>query len=80
MHLAPRGMSIGEADRWVANATIDRIRRKIREMDVWVAEVNDRIVGWVAVRGDFLEGLYTDPGAAGCRHARTHVGGRAGPT
>jgi putative acetyltransferase len=37
------------------------MERKIREMEVWVAEVNGRAVGWVAIHGDYLEGLYTDP-------------------
>ena len=30
-------------------------------MEVWIAELNDTMAGWGAIRGDHLEGLYTDP-------------------
>jgi putative acetyltransferase len=35
--------------------------RKIRDLETWVAEVNGSVVGWGAIRGDRLEGLYTHP-------------------
>jgi putative acetyltransferase len=63
--LAPKGMSVPQAETWAANLTVAGMERKIREMEIWVAELNGRIVGWGAIRGDRLEGLYTDPEFAG---------------
>jgi putative acetyltransferase len=39
--------------------------RKIDELEIWVAELNGHVVSWGAIRGDRLEGLYTDPEFAG---------------
>jgi putative acetyltransferase len=59
--LAPRGMSVAEAETWAATLTVVGMERKVRELEIWVAEVNHTVVGWGAIRGDKLEGLYTDP-------------------
>ena len=61
LELAPRGMPIAQAESWASKATTEGMDRKIREMEVWVAEINGKAVGWVAICGDYLEGLYTDP-------------------
>lgn len=37
------------------------MHRKIRELEIWVVQLGDAIVGWGAIGGDRLEGLYTDP-------------------
>jgi putative acetyltransferase len=37
------------------------MERKIRDLEIWVAEVNNRVAGWGGIHGDRLEGLYTDP-------------------
>ena len=63
--LAPKGMSVAEAETWAATLTIEGMERKLRELEIWVAEVNSVVVGWGAIRGDRLEGLYTDPELAG---------------
>jgi putative acetyltransferase len=63
--LAPHGMSNPEAEAWAANLTIGGMETKIREMDIWTAAIGGRVVGWGAVRGNRLEGLYTDPEFAG---------------
>lgn len=63
--LAPKGMSVAEAETWAATLTIEGMERKLRELEIWVAEVNGVVVGWGAIRGDRLEGLYTDPELAG---------------
>ncbi len=63
--LAPKGMSVAEAETWAATLTIAGMERKIRELEIWVAEVNDKVVGWGAIRGDRLEGLYMDPQSVG---------------
>jgi len=63
--LAPNGMSVAEAESWAANLTVHGVEQKLRVMEVWVAEIDGRAVGWGAIRGDKLEGLYTDPEFAG---------------
>lgn len=65
LELAPSGMAVAQSERWAVAVTIEGMEQKIREMEVWVAEVKGTIVGWVAMRGDCLEGLYTDPEFAG---------------
>jgi len=58
-------MSVAQAETWAANMTIERMEQRIRETELWIAEVNETIVGWVAVRGDYVDGLYVDPAFAG---------------
>jgi putative acetyltransferase len=58
-------MSMTEAHAWAATLTVSGMERKIGDLEIWVAEVNDRVVGWGGIRGDRLEGLYTDPDFAG---------------
>jgi putative acetyltransferase len=63
--LAAKGMSIADAASWAEKLTVAGMRRKISELEIWVAEVSEKVVGWGAIRGDRLEGLYTDPEFAG---------------
>jgi putative acetyltransferase len=63
--LAPKGMSVAQAEDWAANLTIAGMERKLRELEIWIAELDGMLVGWGAIRGDQLEGLYTDPDFAG---------------
>ena len=63
--LAPKGMAVAQAEIWAANLTVAGMEGKIREMEIWIVELNDTVVGWGALRGDQLEGLYTDPEFAG---------------
>jgi putative acetyltransferase len=63
--LAPKGMSKTEAHTWAATLTVPGMERKIRKLEIWVAEVNATVAGWGAIGGDRLEGLYTDPEFAG---------------
>src|SRR3954447_15133839 len=63
--LAPKGMSVAAAKAWATTLTIDGMRRKLRELEIWIAELNGAVAGWGAIRGDRLEGLYTDPQLAG---------------
>ena len=58
-------MSVSEAEIWARNLSVPGMELKIREMEIWVAEINGQVVGWGAIRGDRLEGLYTDPDFAG---------------
>jgi putative acetyltransferase len=63
--LAPKGMPVALAEMWAADLTIVGMRRKIRELEIWVAERDGSAVGWGAIDGDRLEGLYTAPEFAG---------------
>jgi putative acetyltransferase len=63
--LAAKGMSIAEAASWAEKLTVAGMQRKICELEIWVAEISEKVVGWAAIRGDRLEGLYTDPEFAG---------------
>jgi putative acetyltransferase len=63
--LAAKGMSIEEAARWAEELTVAGMERKICELEIWIAELSEKVVGWGAIRGDRLEGLYMDPEFAG---------------
>lgn len=54
-------MTVTQAELWASKATIDGMRRVLQEKELWVAEADGVIVGWVAFHGDYLDGLYTDP-------------------
>jgi putative acetyltransferase len=41
------------------------MERKLRELEIWIAEFDGVTAGWGAIHGDFLEGLYTAPEYAG---------------
>jgi putative acetyltransferase len=58
-------MPVAEAETWAATLTAEGMERKLRELEIWVTEVNGAVVGWGAIRGDRLEGLYTDAELAG---------------
>jgi ribosomal protein S18 acetylase RimI-like enzyme len=62
--LAPAGMSAPDAASWSANLTLQGMEAKLRELEICVAELDGRIVGWGAIRASRLEGLYTDPAFA----------------
>ena len=63
--LATPKMSTSDAQAWAAALSIAGMEQKLRELEVWVAEVNRSVLGWGAIGGDRLEGLYTDPKFAG---------------
>jgi putative acetyltransferase len=59
--LASKRMSVVEAETWAATLTVSGMEQKICELEIWVAEMSDTVVGWGAIRGDHLEGLCTHP-------------------
>jgi putative acetyltransferase len=65
LELAAKGLPGGEAETWAAKLTLAGMERKLRELEVWVAEWDGAAAGWGAIRGDALEGLYTAPQFAG---------------
>ncbi len=54
-----------EAQAWVSQLTLSGMERKLRELEVWVAELDGIVAGWGAIRGDRLEGLYVAAEFAG---------------
>ena len=58
-------MASAEAQAWASQLTQPGMEQKLRELEIWVAELDGRVVGWGAIRGDHLEGLYTAPESAG---------------
>src|SRR5262249_40490341 len=65
LELATRGLPAGEAEAWAAKLTLAGMERKLRELEIWVVELDGVQVCWGAIRGDYLEGLYTAPAFAG---------------
>jgi putative acetyltransferase len=65
LELAPPTMPAAEAQAWAERLTLSGMERKLRELEVWVAELDGTVVGWGAIRGDCLEGLYAAPEFAG---------------
>jgi putative acetyltransferase len=65
LELAPPRMSAAEAHAWARKLTLTGMERKLRELEVWVAEMDGTVAGWGAIRGDCLEGLYAAPEFAG---------------
>ena len=58
-------MSIGDAEAWARKLTLPGMERKLRELEIWVAEFDGTVAGWGAIRADYLEGLYAAPEFAG---------------
>jgi putative acetyltransferase len=65
LELAPPRMSAAEAHAWARKLTLTGMERKLRELEIWVAEMDGTVAGWGAIRGDCLEGLYAAPEFAG---------------
>ena len=65
LRLAPKGMSIAESQKWAASVPIHTMENRFRDAELWIAEANDITVGWIAIRGYYIDGLYTHPEFAG---------------
>jgi putative acetyltransferase len=65
LELALSGMSVEDATAWAKQLTPSGMARKLREFEIWIAELDGIPAGWGAIHGDVLEGLYTAPEYAG---------------
>jgi putative acetyltransferase len=65
LELAPPAMAVAEAKARATQLTQSGMEQKLRELEVWVAELDGTVVGWGAIRAGRLEGLYTVPEFAG---------------
>ena len=61
LKLAPGGMSVGESQTWAAKMTLAGMEKRFRDAEIWIAESEGIIVGWIAIRVDYIDGLYVDP-------------------
>ena len=61
LELAAKGLPAGEAEAWAAKLTLAGMEAKLRELEIWLAELDGVAAVWGAIRGDVLEGLYTLP-------------------
>jgi putative acetyltransferase len=61
LELAPQGMSVAEVVRWAQQLTLAGMAQKLRELEIWIAELDGVPVGWGAIHGGRLEGLYVAP-------------------
>jgi GNAT superfamily N-acetyltransferase len=69
LELAPHGMSLQQAREWADKGSLESMVQRLEKTEAWVAEVGEKIVGWVAIRDDYLDALYVDP-----NNARTGIG------
>jgi putative acetyltransferase len=65
LELAAGGLPAGEAEAWAAKLTLAGMEGKLRELEIWVAELDGVVAAWGAICGETLEGLYTAPEFAG---------------
>ena len=65
LELAPPALPATETQAWASKLALSGMERKLRELEVWVAELDGVVAGWGAIRGDRLEGLYAAPEFAG---------------
>ncbi len=58
-------MSEAEARSWALKLAPAGMAEKLKALEIWVSEADGQILGWAAIKGDRLEGLYTGPAFAG---------------
>jgi putative acetyltransferase len=63
--LAPPVMSVAAAEAWAGKLTLARMEQKLRDLEIWIAELEGVVAGWGGIRGGCLEALYTTPDYAG---------------
>ena len=63
------GVSHERVRRWAERRDMGWMVRALRDRETWVGTLGDKIVSWVAVEKDRVEGLYTDP-----RNAQRGIG------
>lgn len=63
--LATPTMGQTAAQRWADAAPPNRMQLALELHDVWVAELDGAVVGWVEVGSDHIAGMYVHPEHAG---------------
>lgn len=70
LDLAPPRLASAEAQAWASQLTQPGMEQKLRELEIWVAELDGMVAGWGAIRGDYLEA---------CTRRRNRPGRASGP-
>lgn len=55
--------------RWAEGRDIRWMVNTIRDRETWAGTIDEKIVSWIAIENDRVEGLYTDP-----RHSARGIG------
>ena len=61
---APDAMSIEQARQWADKGSVESMAGRLHDTEGWVAETDGQIIGWVAIREDYLDALYVAPESA----------------
>jgi len=69
LELCPPVLSREQAQDWASKHTVDSMFERLCQTEGWVAELDGRVVGWISLKVDYIDGLYVDP-----RHAGTGIG------
>src|SRR5579862_4744623 len=64
IELAQEDMGIAQAEAWANTMTVTGMEERFSRTEIWVAERGGTVIGWIAIRDDFVDGLYTDPSYA----------------
>ncbi len=61
LELASEGIPGAEAAEWAQRLAQAGMAQKLRELEIWIAELEGVPAGWGAILGGSLEGLYAAP-------------------
>lgn len=59
--LAAKRMNKEDARHWALRLEPEGMAERMTRIEIWVAEVQGKIVGWVGIEQGWLENLYRDP-------------------
>jgi putative acetyltransferase len=65
LKLAPKVMSMAESQKWAGSVPIHAMENRFQDAELWIAETNGITMGWIAIHGNYIDGLYTHPQFAG---------------
>ena len=71
-------MSVGEAEAWAMRLAPSGMERKLRELEIWIAERDDRIAGWVPFAATFSRGYIPRPNMPGRASVQRYLTGSKG--
>ena len=57
LELAPEGMPVEKARQWAEKGSVESMSERLHKTAAWVAELEARIVGWITIRDDYLDGF-----------------------
>ena len=69
MGVRTAGVAQEPVRRWAERRDIRWMLHALPDRETWAATVDDRVVSWISIKNDYVEGLYTDP-----RHCTRGIG------